>query len=272
MAIIDGRKIAGEILDALKLRTKPEKFFGAALVGGDSASLSFLRQKEKAAKALGIDFRLYKLAADMTTDELRRKIGRLAGASTCGGFIVQLPLPGHINRRYVLNAVPAPKDVDVLSEPSRRAFAVGKNPILPPAVAAADEIMRRQGKRLSELSVAVIGAGFLVGGPIRVWLEPRIKKLHAFDEHTENLQDKLAEADFVISGAGSPKLFRAKHLKKGAVVIDFGSGLLDGRVAGDFDPEGSEAKDVAYTPTPGGTGPILVAKLFENFYTLNPSA
>ncbi len=91
--VIDGKAIAQEITDRLKKLSKPAKFFGAALVGDDPASVNFLKQKEKVARELGIEFRLYRLPAAATTDELRAEIGRGAARKTCGGFIVQLPLP-----------------------------------------------------------------------------------------------------------------------------------------------------------------------------------
>ena len=120
--IIDGKTIANDIIERLKKTPKPDKFFGAVLVGDDPASINFLKQKEKVAKELGIEFRLYQLPATLTTDELRAEIGRLASPKNCGGFIVQLPLPESVNRYYILNAIPKDKDVDCLSEVIARRF------------------------------------------------------------------------------------------------------------------------------------------------------
>src|SRR5216684_3855903 len=114
--VIDCKKIAEEIVARLKQLPKTDKFFGAVLVGADAASVNFLKQKEKVAKELCIEFRLYQLPEMITTDELRAEIGRLAQPKNCGGFIVQLPLPEKVNRYYVLNAIPKEKDADLLTE------------------------------------------------------------------------------------------------------------------------------------------------------------
>jgi methylenetetrahydrofolate dehydrogenase (NADP+)/methenyltetrahydrofolate cyclohydrolase len=284
--IIDGKIIANEIVSRLRLLPKPAKFFGAALVGDDPASLNFLKQKERVAHELGIEFRLHQLPLGMTTDALRAEIGRLAEPKTCGAFIVQLPLPEAINRYYVLNAIPKEKDVDCLSEQALGAFYTERGKIAPPSVATVEEILQREiigvasggGHRggaiasgaLRELKAVVIGAGFLIGKPVGFWLQNRVAELVVLDASVKNIHDKLDDADIVIAGAGHAGLFGARHLKLGAIVIDFGfNRSADGKIIGDFDPAGADEKNIKYTKTPGGTGPVLVAKLFENFYSLN---
>ncbi|MEK7212152.1 MAG: bifunctional 5,10-methylenetetrahydrofolate dehydrogenase/5,10-methenyltetrahydrofolate cyclohydrolase [Patescibacteria group bacterium] len=284
MSVIDGRKIAEEIIAGLKSQPKPDKFFGAVLVGDDPASLNFLKQKEKVAQELGVDFRLYKLPTNITTDKLRAEIGRLAGVKNCGGFIVQLPLPEGVNRHYVLNAIPKDKDADVLSETALGAFYSGRGRVVPPSVGAVEEILSAWGgsasggkherRNLRELTVVVIGAGFLIGKPVGFWLQNKVAELTILDSASEHLRDKLKEADVVVCGAGRAGLISVSDLKDNALVIDFGFNRSEGKIVGDFNPEANEAlsyklKAINYTPTPGGTGPILVAKLFENFYTLN---
>jgi methylenetetrahydrofolate dehydrogenase (NADP+) / methenyltetrahydrofolate cyclohydrolase len=270
--VIDGKAIADDILARLKKLPKPEKFFGAVLVGDDAASLNFLKQKEKVGRALGIDFRLYQLPATITTDELRAEIGRLAAPKNCGGFIVQLPLPDKINRHYVLNAIPKEKDIDFLSEPSLGAFYTGRARAMPPSAGVVEEILKMEKRDLRDLTVVMVGAGFLIGKPVAFWLQNRVAELIVLDNMVKDVHARLIEGDIVISGAGVPGLFAAKHLRKGAVVIDFGFSEKNGKGAGDFDPTGADEKDIHYTKTPGGTGPVLVAKLFENFYILNGQA
>ncbi len=268
--VIDGKKIAAEIMERLKKMPKPAKFLGAVLVDKDPASLNFLKQKEKAGRELGVDFRLYELPENITTDDLRAEIGRLAGPKSCGGFIVQLPLPEKINRHYVLNAIPKDKDVDCLSEAALGAFYTSRSPIAPPAVAAVEEILKPESRNLRDLTVVMIGKGFLIGKPVGFWLQNRVAELVVIDTTVKNMKAKLREADIVISGAGSPELFGAGDLKDGAFVVDFGFGRdAAGKIAGDFDPTGADERNIRYTKTPGGTGPVLVAELFENFYKLN---
>ena len=284
MHIIDGKKIAQEVLERLKLQKKPEKFFAAILVGNDLASLNFLKQKERIAHELGIDFRLYTLDPQITTDALRREIARLAGPKQCGACIVQLPLPLHINRHYALNAIPREKDPDLLSEAALGAFYTGRNPVVPPSVATIEEILKRHEVNLRELKVVLVGAGFLIGKPAGFWLQNRVAELTVLDRHVHDIRAHLRDADVVISGVGHGNLFSADDIKDGAIVIDFGWNKVDGKITGDFDPVAvghglqasshkssvisHESRGISYTPTPGGTGPILVAKLFENFYIL----
>src|SRR5437867_4183610 len=103
--IIDGKKIAEGILSELKKQPKPTKYLAAFLVGENPASVSFLKQKEKVAKELGVDFRLYKLPETISQDDLRKEVLKMANHKTCGGIIVQMPLPEHINKHYVCNVI-----------------------------------------------------------------------------------------------------------------------------------------------------------------------
>ena len=271
--IIDGKTIANDIIERLRALPKSGNFFGAVLVGDNHASINFLKQKEKIAHELGIEFRLYQLPQSITTDALRAEVGRLAQPKSCGGFIVQLPLPEAINRYYILNAIPKEKDVDCLSEQALGAFYTERGKVVPPSVATVEEILtheHRDPRTLRDLKVVVIGAGFLIGKPVGFWLQNRVAELVVLDASVKNIHEKLGDADIVIAGAGHADLFGAKHIKEGAIVIDFGfNRSAEGKSTGDFDPAGADMKNIRYTKTPGGTGPILVAKLFENFHKLN---
>ena len=271
--IINGKEVAEKIIANLKDQPAPKKILAAVLVGKDPASISFLKQKEKIAKELGVDFRLYEFGADMKNDDLRREIGKIARQSRVGGIIAQLPLPGHVNRRYVLNAIPLEKDIDVLSERAQEAVRIGQNPISPPAVAVVEEILKTYNLELKNLKTAVVGLGFLVGKPISEWLKGKCAELHLLDIGDDF--SILREADLVITGVGKPGLIKSGMLKDGAAVIDFGYSVdKNDKIRGDFNSGGLKTKNyqlktIYYTPKPGGTGPILVTKLFENFYTLN---
>jgi len=267
--IIDGKKIAESIISELKTRPRISKFFGAVAVGDDAVSLNFLKQKEKIAKELNIDFRLYHFPANIKTDELRKEISRLAGVKNCGGFTVQLPLPPGINQQYALNTIPKDKDVDILSETALGAFYSGRSNILPPAVSVVETIIKEDKLDVKNAHAVVIGSGFLIGKPVSFWLQNKVTALTVFDLQSQHLRAKLVEADLVVSGAGQANLFNSSELKNGALVVDFGYSYSGEKIMADFDPSGAEEKNIIYTPTPGGTGPILVAKLFENFYTLN---
>jgi methylenetetrahydrofolate dehydrogenase (NADP+)/methenyltetrahydrofolate cyclohydrolase len=293
MREISGTEIAKKIIDELKSKPKPEKILAAVLVGKDHASASFLKQKEKAAKELGIDphtkrgvapsaqennsprygvgvdFRIYKFPEDIKNDDLRQEVNKIALLKKVGGVIVQLPLPAHLNPQYILNVIPREKDVDVLGERALGAFYTGRNPVLPPSVGVVIEIIENCKLKIENLYVAVVGLGFLIGKPIATWLMGKTKEIYLLDEGSDF--EILKQADLVISGVGKANLFSAENLGENAIVIDFGYNVSSGKISGDFNPsnEANKLKAITYTPTPNGTGPILVAKLFENFYKLN---
>ena len=203
-----------------------------------------------------------------------------------------------VNAQYVLNAIPREKDIDVLGERALGAFYAGRNPVLPPAAATVEELLQVTGYELKVAKVAVVGLGQLVGKPISVWLMKKCKELYLLDQESD--LGILKQADLVICGVGKAGIIKPDMLKESASIIDFGyersspsvrSNALgsegqpsfakasegqerSGKISGDFDS--SQLTNLPtnqltnfYTPTPGGTGPVLVAKIFENFYTLN---
>ena len=256
--IINGRQIASEILEKLKRRTKPSKILAAVLVGNDPASISFLKQKEKTAALLGINFRLYKFSAQISEKKLKSGIVKLNKNPQIGGIILQLPLPRKINREAVIHVLETKKDVDALRSSQL---------VLPPVVGVLKTILENIHFNFKNKNAVVIGRGILVGEPIAKWLRGRAKKLTVF--HSRFFDKKiLKKADLVISGVGKAGLILGGDIKKGSVIIDFGYSFGQGKVSGDFDFESCRKKARFITPTPGGTGPILVAKLFENYYQL----
>ncbi|MCL5733087.1 MAG: bifunctional 5,10-methylenetetrahydrofolate dehydrogenase/5,10-methenyltetrahydrofolate cyclohydrolase, partial [Patescibacteria group bacterium] len=241
--------------------------FAAFLVGDNEASFGFLKLKEKTAKELGIDFRVYRFPDDVKNGELREKIGIISGHKNCGGAILQLPLPGHLNPYYALNVIPPAKDIDVIGERTLGAFYNGRSVVLPPAVSVLEEILKREKFDLSNKKVAVVGLGFLVGKPISLWLEGKCAEIYLLDKGSDFKM--LKEADLVVLGVGKSGLIDAQDIGRNAAVIDFGYSFDgEGKIKGDFNPEGADGL-IFYTPTPGGTGPILIAELLKNFFILN---
>ncbi len=266
---IDGAKIADKIIEKLKEQKTPQKTFVAILVGEKPDSLSFLRKKEDVAKKLGIDFKIHKFAEDISNEDLKRGIKVIASSENVGGIIIQLPLPNHLDRQEILNEIPEDKDIDVLSEQSKKTFRLGQSLILPPAVATIEEILSVTNFQIQNTKIAVVGAGFLVGQPIAGWLENKTK-ITIFDEQSN--PEELKNFDLVISSVGKANLINPSTLKKNASVIDFGYSLNEEKkLSGDLNTQDKDELEKLnfYTPTPGGTGPILVAKIFESFYKLN---
>lgn len=284
MLKIPCEEITQKIINDLKSLPTPKKILAAILVGENSASISFIKQKEKIAKELGVDFRIYKFnyspEGKLTNDKLRQEVGKIANQKPVGGIIIQLPLPEQFNSQHILNAIPTEKDIDVLGERTLGAFYAGRSKVLPPAVGVVKEIFKNQNLKPENLKTVIIGAGALIGKPISMWLERKTAELIILNSKTKNIKEKLKDADVIISGAGKANLFSAEDVKENAIIIDFGysitemrneQGVMSKKINGDFNSSllNTQNSSLFYTPTPGGTGPILVAKIMENFYKLN---
>ncbi len=264
--IVDGKKLANTILEQCGALPKTDKFCAAFLVGDDPSSVSFLNQKHKAAVKAGIGFRLFQFPREVQNDVLRDAVTKIVADDACGGALLQLPVPDHINQHEILNAIPTEKDVDVLGERTLGAFYFLQSKVLPPAVGVVETICKEQNYNLASLSVAVVGLGLLVGKPIANWIMRKAKDTILL--HSTSDLSLLKNVDLVITGVGKAYFIKPEMLKNGAAVIDFGYDSM----CGDFDATGLSPDDSHvsfYTPTPGGTGPILVAKLFDNFCRLN---
>lgn len=260
MIIVDGKKLAGEIIDSLKKLPKPQKKIAAIFVGDSLASESFLKQKEKAANQLGVAFQLHRFPELISENDLKNKISGIASDPSVGGVIIQLPLPPQFNRNSILAALNPENDLDALITDSR---------VLPPAVETVKDILASLSFNLLGKTVAVVGQGFLVGKPVGKWLENRCQRVIKMNSKSDLSQ--IREADLVITGVGKAGLIKPDLLKSGAGLIDFGFSAVDGKIRGDFASSQLMTDDSQlsfYTPTPGGTGPVLVAELFKNFYKL----
>ena len=268
MNIIDGKKIAGTIINRLKKLPRGGRIFAAIMVGENPASLSFLKQKEKVAHECGIDFRIYTYKEEQwTNDTLRHEVGRISAQKSVGGVIVQLPLPEKFNAQYIVNAIDSRKDVDVLGERALGSFYAERSKVVPPTVGVVFRIMEELAIKILDKNVAVVGLGRLVGKPIALFLIKKVRNLILCDKNSD--LGLLQCADIVISGVGKSHIIKKEHLKNGVIVIDFGYFLDGGTLKGDVDFDALSNYAEYATPTPGGTGPLLVAKLFENFYALN---
>lgn len=255
--IIDGRKMAGEVLARVKARA--EKLSRRpnilAYVAPDEtpATRSYIKSKARSAEEAGCDF-----------EETRS----LTFSSRADAIIVQLPLPSELNTADILNSIPLEQDADVLSSTARTKF--GKedaDALLPPVVGAVREICIRNWINQKGKKAVVIGAGFLVGAPVATWLKQQGAEVETITLELGNLAAALRAADIVVSGAGSPHFIKPEMLKDGVVLIDAGTSESGGALAGDADPACAE-KCSLFTPVPGGVGPLAVAKLFENAVTL----
>ena len=269
--VIDGKQLASEIIEELKEERKKiaKKIrLAVVLVGNDPASLSFIKQKEKIAKELEIDFRLSQYPENIKTKELRQKVSTICRVTDNRGVVVQLPLPSHINTQVVLNAILPQKDPDVLCERNLGTFYVNRLKILPPVVSAIKFLIEKYQIPVEGRTVLLIGRGQLVGKPAALWFLNQRATVMIANSKTEHLSDLIKRADLIVTSAGVPNLITGDLLKEGVVIFDAAVVSEQGKLVGDCEFESVKEKAALVTPVPGGLGPLTVAFLFKNLLFL----
>ncbi len=269
--IINGKQLSEEIIDQLKQeRTKiPKKIrLAVVLVGDNPASLSFIKQKEKIAKELNIDFRLYQYENSIKTKELRKKVNEICRVTYNRGVVVQLPLPDSINSQVVLNAILALKDPDILSEKNLGGFYANRLKVLPPVVESIKFLLEKYQINPEGKNVLIIGRGQLVGKPVGLWFIHQRATLTVANSQTKNLENLTKTADIIVTSAGKPNLIIAEMVKEGVVIFDAAVVSEAGKLKGDCDFDSLKDKVALITPVPGGLGPLTVAFLFKNLLEL----
>ncbi len=265
--IIDGKKIRQQILDRVKEKVAVLLFvpvFCDILVGSDPVSAQYVRMKAKTAESVGIKFRSADFPESITTEELIAEIENLNRVPHMCGIIVQLPLPAHINRQAVVDAIKPSLDVDCLGATASDKFYANANPIGFPTAIACLTALDSTGVDLSSKNIVVLGRGTLVGRPVAHLLEARGLSITVINRNTENAEELLKNADVVISGTGQGKFITGEKIKTGAVIVDAGTSEDNGGIIGDVDLESVEPVASYVSPTPGGVGPITVAVLLSN--------
>lgn len=271
MTILDGKSLSQKILAGLKsdyLNLGRKLKLAIVRVGEDAVIDKFVAQKKKIAEELGVDFRVYAYDVGITTNEFRKKIAVIVHDADPDGVIVQLPLPEKINTPYILNSIPAEKDVDVLSARALGNFFVGKSEILPPVVGAIKALFEEYGIEARGKYIVVAGAGGLVGKPVAAWLLNEGVTFSVVRSSTADISEFTKKADIIITGVGKPGLITGDMVKEGVVVIDAGTSESEGKLSGDADFESVSKKASFVAPVPGGVGPLTVAMIYKNLLTL----
>lgn len=264
--LLDGRTLSKKILREIK-EEQLGLSLAVVLVGGDPASRSFIKQKEKACEAASIKFRKVEFEEKINQEDLIKEIKKISEENN--GLVVQLPLPPKFNSQEVLNSIPPEKDPDVLSQKGFEEFESGTSLVLPPVVGAVNHFLKEYSISLSGKKVVLLGKGRLVGKPLSVWFNKKEVEFSVIEKDTEKPEDILKEADLIISGIGRPNTIKGEDVKEGAVVIDAGTSLDKGQLTGDVDFKEVSKKASYITPVPGGLGPLTVACLLENLLNLN---
>ena len=270
--ILDGKATAAAIKDELKVRVAKlaeqgvVPGLGTILVGDDPGSRAYVAGKHRDCAAVGISSIQVELPDTATQDEIAAKVRELNENPSCTGFIVQLPLPKHVDTNTILGLIDPAKDADGLHPVSLGKLVLGQDGPLPCTPKGCVEILRRYDVPIAGAHVVVVGRGVTAGRPMGLLFTRRSENATVTQCHTgtKDLAAVVRTGDIVIAAAGSAGLITADMVKPGAVLLDVGtSRSAEGKIVGDIDPAAREqASWIA--PMPGGIGPMTRAMLLTN--------
>lgn len=278
--IIDGKALAQSIRERIRREIVDKNHqpgLAVIRVGDNDASQIYVRNKQKAAEAMGMKCDIYALAAETNQDELLELIEKLNQDANVNGILVQLPLPPAIKELEVMEKINPAKDVDgftpqnlgLLLKQSHRAITAATPKGILELLYEANRMSGKSGgdeRNLSGKDVVIIGRSQIVGRPLSVLLLNHNCTVTVTHSQTKNLPEITLRADIVIAACGCPKIVKADWVKEGAVVIDVGINRVDGRLCGDVDFDEVKNKATFLTPVPGGVGPMTIAMLLSNTY------
>lgn len=267
----DGRAVATQMREQLATtirqqvlqRTTPPGL-AVILVGDDPASDIYVRQKRKAAEAVGMQSWEYRLNANVTTDEVVDLVKTLNHQPAVHGILVQLPLPNHIGREPVIEAIAPLKDVDGLTCVNQGALMKNQPGLRPCTPSGIIALLKHYGVNLEGRRAAVIGRSTLVGLPVSLMLMQQQATVTMIHSHTQNPKELSRMADLVIVAAGRPRLVTREWIRPGAIVVDVGIHRLPEGLCGDVAADEMDGYAAALTPVPGGVGPMTIAALLQN--------
>jgi len=269
--LLEGAPIANEIRTAV---AEDVATFTAAngrppglavvIVGRDAPSTVYLEQILRGCAKVGIHAAFVELEGEATEASVIAAIRDVNADPSVDGLIVQMPLPPTIRLRTVIDAIDPAKDIDGIHPLNAGLLRLGYDGFLPATAHAAVEILRRSGVEIAGADAVVIGRSAVVGMPAAFLLVKEDATVTVCHSRTRDLAAHIARADIVIVAAGRPGLVTGSMLKPGAVVVDVGINLVDGRIVGDVDFATASAVASAITPVPGGVGPLTNALLLTH--------
>jgi methylenetetrahydrofolate dehydrogenase (NADP+)/methenyltetrahydrofolate cyclohydrolase len=282
MTILDGKKISNDIKDEITaqveiMKSKGEKVphLAAVLVGTDGASMTYVGAKVKACERIGFESTLIDLPEETTEDDLLHHIDSLNKNNDIDGFIVQLPLPKHIDEQKVLMAIDPDKDVDGFHPTNVGRMTLDLPTFLPATPFGILELLERYEIETSGKNVVVMGRSHIVGRPMSILMSQKRKAGNAtvtvVHSRTQNLPEITRSADIIVAAIGISEFLTADMVKDGVVIIDVGITRVPDetkkrgyRLAGDVNFESVSEKASYITPVPGGVGPMTIAMLLKN--------
>jgi methylenetetrahydrofolate dehydrogenase (NADP+) / methenyltetrahydrofolate cyclohydrolase len=280
--IIDGKAIAEKIKKEIAIEVAAmidadvkAPHLAAILVGNDPASETYVASKEKACHVVGITSTTYRLPASTTEQELLDMIDFVNNDDEIDGFIVQLPLPEHIDPNKVIERIDPAKDVDGFHPKNIGRMQIGMPSYLPATPFGIVELLKRSGINMDGKHCVVIGRSNIVGTPLSILLSRKSDYGNATvtlcHSRTKDIASYTKQADVLIAAIGQPEFVKANMIKPGAVVVDVGIHRIDDaealkgyRLVGDVDFKGVSEIASAITPVPGGVGPMTIVSLLHN--------
>lgn len=268
--LINGKALAEKINQETTKRLKKLTGQGITprleviLVGDDAASAMYDRMKGAAAEKLGIGFALHQFPTTIKTIELIKKIKTIQERPNLSGLIIQLPLPDHLYIPKVLNAILPDIDVDCLTDVNLGKLIMKTNTLVPPTPGAVLTILEELKIKLPSKNVTIVGMGALVGKPLAIMMVNEGASVTTCNSRTKNIKEKCLMADIIVTGVGKKYLLGVEMVPEGATVIDTGISFEKGKVFGDVNVPEAQKRAAYITPTPGGVGPITVARLMLN--------
>lgn len=271
MMIIDGKKEAAllreeikkEIL-LLKEKTKKAPGLSVILIGDYAPSQIYVKNKEKNSKEVGINSEVIKYPKDITEQEVLNKIKELNNNPEVSGILVQLPLPKHINKEKIINAIHPKKDVDGFNPINVGNLASGYDAIIPCTPLGCLHLIKKIEKNLSGKHAVIIGRSNLNGKPMAQLLLRENCTVTIVHSKTKDLKAECQKADILVAAVGRANLVKGDWVKKNSIIIDVGINKVEEKIVGDVDFESVKEKVKAITPVPGGVGPMTIACLLKN--------
>ena len=282
MILLDGKKTSQELKEEIaaevaEMRQQGQKVphLAAVIVGNDGASLTYVSSKVRSCEQVGFESTLVRLPEDTTQEDLLREVAALNANEAIDGYIVQLPLPAHLDEEEVLLAIDPKKDVDGFHPTNFGRMALELESFIPATPFGIMQLLERYKVDTLGKHAVVIGRSHIVGRPISILLSQKGDFANATvtvaHSRTKDLKTLLKQADIIVSALGVPNFVQADMVKPGAVVIDVGITRVEDasrpkgyRIVGDVDFEQVAEKASYITPVPGGVGPMTIAMLLKN--------
>ena len=282
MILLDGKKTSQELKEeiaaevaAMRQQGQKVPHLAAVIVGNDGASLTYVSSKVRSCEQVGFESTLVRLPEDTTQEDLLKEVAALNANEAIDGYIVQLPLPAHLDEEEVLLAIDPKKDVDGFHPTNFGRMALELESFIPATPFGIMQLLERYKVDTSGKHAVIIGRSHIVGRPISILLSQKGDFANATvtvaHSRTKDLKALLNQADIIVSALGVPNFVKADMVKPGAVVIDVGITRVEDasrpkgyRIVGDVDFEQVAEKASYITPVPGGVGPMTIAMLLKN--------